>query len=616
MPVVDELVTLLGLEVAPGSKQAVGTITAGLDKITNVAKVAGVAITAVAASIAFMVGKFSQQGAEIARLSAVTGETTDAIQQYSFMADSAGISSQALIGDIKNLTKSMHSPIPGEFNQGLFMLGVSTRKASGELKTGGDVLLDLADKFQGMSHAKAVNLASKVGISEDTLVLLKQGRGAIQDYMEQAEAFTVPAEAIEANKKFQIQLSTVNRMFQYIGQTVAANLVPSFDKYLNRLTDFMLANKDWINLKINAVVEGVDKAFTSLWDTVTKVKDKIVEWLPDIKGLNVELLESENVANILIAVLGALGVAAAIVAMKYVIMIGAMIWSQAVLLVTTGAVGGLSAAMGLLMLKFILAAAAIAIVALVIEDVITYFRGGESVVGRFIDKIKELAKEFATNFPNIAKMAGVVWDILKQIGSWAFAEMIDAAKDAWEIMKSIGREAEFYMGIVLKIGEAIAGWFLGIPEKIEELKKSFTGMFSGIGNIVPDFLKRAFGIDKAGEKPVEKLAGAKSDLFDDKLSESVFTERNTAETNNLFNDTRNAETKTEKTDVTVNHYAKEVSTAQPINNYSTNNQSQATKTTTVNQYIQGGNSLEVAEESSRRFQMMDIYGGDLAPNTQ
>jgi hypothetical protein len=102
-------------------------------------------------------------------------------------------------------------------------------------------------------------------------------------------------------------------------------------------------------------------------------------------------------------------------------------------------------------------------------------------------------------------------------------------------------------------------------------------MFSGIGDVIPDSIKGLIGLES-------KEGGQES-----------------ASTNYLARSEA---------------LAAETQTAQPINNYSTNNQSQANKTTTVNQYIQGGNSLEVAEESSRRFQMLDMYPGEYAPVTQ
>lgn len=532
MAVIDELVTILGLEAAPGAKAAVATIQGGLEKVTNVAMIAGAALTAAAASIGFMVNRFSQQGAEIAKLASTTGMTTDEIQQLSFAADKAGVSSQNLIGDIKNLTKSMHSPIPGEFNQGLFMLGISTRKASGELKTGSDVLLDLADKFQGMNEVKAMNWASKVGISEDTLILLKEGRSAIRDYMKQAEAFTVPPEAIEASKKFQIQLTTVNRIFQYVGQTITASLVPIFDKYLRTFSEFILQNKEFINLGLKTVTQGIADGFTLIWETLVKLKDFLFETIPGLETFTEALIDANNISQILY---GTFLVIAAVLAVMFA--------------------------------KFIFLAGAIGAVVVIVEDLITYFRDGESITGKLIEKIQALYSEFATSFPNIVKFAEAVWDILSKIGGWAIGEIIDGLKTFWGYLKDIANELKVIIGVFLQIANVVAGFLVGIPEKISALKESVSGMFSGIGDMIPDSIKGLIGFEqnKDGQKEV------------------------------LVSETK---------------------TAQPINNYSTNNQSQANKTTTVNQYIQGGNSLEVAEESARRFQMMDIYGGDLAPNTQ
>jgi hypothetical protein len=453
----------------------------------------------------------------------------------------------------------MHSPIPGEFNQGLFMLGISTKKASGELKTGSDVLLDLADKFEGMNQTKAMNWAAKVGISEDTLILLKEGRGAIQDYMKQAEAFTVPPEAIEASKKFQIQLSTVNRIFQYVGQTITASLVPSFDKYLRTFSEFILANKEWIELGLQTVTEGIADGFYLVWESLVKLKDLIFEYVPGLKEFTEGLVDVDNIANIVYGT---------------------------ILLLTGALVVMLAPWLGI--------AVAIAAVILVMDDVITYFRGGESVTGRFVDAIKNLYSEFAEKFPGIVKLAEAVWDILSKIGSWAIGEIIDGLKTFWGYLKDIANELKVIIGVFLQIADVVAGFLVGIPEKISALKESVSGMFSGIGDMIPDFIKTTLGVERSGGEAAETLKMPK-DTFENYQSESVPTEKKAAAMPSIFGD---------------------MNTAQPINNYNTSNSQKAVNTITVNQNINGGNSLEVAEESARRFQMMDIYGGDLGPNTQ
>jgi hypothetical protein len=125
---------------------------------------------------------------------------------------------------------------------------------------------------------------------------------------------------------------------------------------------------------------------------------------------------------------------------------------------------------------------------------------------------------------------------------------------------------------MLRIGDAIAEWVLGIPEKIEDMKKSISDMFSGIGDNIPSFVKTIFGF--SGDE------------------------------------------KTGKTESPKDVIAKAQTTAQPITNFNTDNKSQKSNTVTVNQNIMGGNSLEVAEETARRFQNLDMYPGEYAPVTQ
>lgn len=566
MAVVDELVTLLGLEVSPGSKQAVATIQGGLEKITKFATIAGAALTAAAASIGFVVNNFSKQGAEIAKLSDATGLTTDSIQQLSFAADKAGVSSQSLIGDISNLTKSMHSPIPGEFNQGLFMLGISTRKASGELKSGADVLFDMADKFEGMSHTKAANWAAKVGISSDTLVLLKQGKGAIQDYMKQAQAFTVPAAAIEASRKFQILLSTTNRIFQYVGQTIAASLVPAFDKYIRTFTEFMLANKEFIELGLKTVVDGISKGFDLLWTSLSKVKELIFEYIPGLKEFTKGLIDSDNIANALLVSFGIVGVA-----------------------------------LGVMFAKFIAIGAAIAVVVVAFEDVITYFRGGESVTGRLIEKINELANSFTESFPGISELIKVVAGWLGRLASWTGGELLKGLAQFWQYLKEIGAEIVMVGKVFLFVFDQISKVLLSIPKTISGLAGAVAGM---LDKIIPGDLRMLLGLDADDPDGKPQQIGSGSKYFEPGMP-----------IDEMFNEPKPT---AEATTRPMAKIQSEMSTAQ-VQPSVVNNNAAGNKTvnfSNTQNIHSNGNSLEVANESARMIRGLDMYPGEYAPVTQ
>lgn len=183
MAVVDELVTLLSFKTSPGTEKAIKSIKDGISTLkSEVTKWAAAATAAGAATSAFLLSA-SDKAIELQKLSQSTNLSTDSLQQWQYAAEAVGASSAAVTSDLESLLKTMSSPIPGELNMELMMLGVSVHNASGQLRGADEVLKDVGDKLNKMSSARAVQWAERVGISNDTLMLLKQGRQGLSELL-------------------------------------------------------------------------------------------------------------------------------------------------------------------------------------------------------------------------------------------------------------------------------------------------------------------------------------------------------------------------------------------------------------------------------------------------
>lgn len=232
MAVVDELVTLLSFKTSPGTEKAIKSIKDGIATLkSEVTKWAAAATAAGAATSAFLLSA-SDKAIELQKLSQSTNLSTDSLQQWQYAAEAVGASSAAVTSDLESLLKTMSSPIPGELNMELMMLGVSVHNASGQLRGADEVLKDVGDKLNKMSSARAVQWAERVGISNDTLMLLKQGRQGLSELFEEAQLVgaIIPEDAINRGAELSKSIKTLKTVFQALGNSIALSFAPNLKK--------------------------------------------------------------------------------------------------------------------------------------------------------------------------------------------------------------------------------------------------------------------------------------------------------------------------------------------------------------------------------------------------
>lgn len=92
-------------------------------------------------------------------------------------------------------------------------------------------------------------------------------------------------------------------------------------------------------------------------------------------------------------------------------------------LITLAAIAGiLVVTWGILNIEILLVVVALALLALAIDDVITFMEGGDSLLGRFLDKLyglgasKDIAKQLRDAWKEVSEAFGKLWDAVKQLG--------------------------------------------------------------------------------------------------------------------------------------------------------------------------------------------------------
>lgn len=399
--IVDELITLLGLETDPKAKKEGAAFGKLLGTITAGAIAAGAALTAAAGAITAYADRQSKAIDEQGKFADSIGVAFSALQELEYAQQSAGGSTEELRGDLEKLTKTMASPVPGEYNQTLYQLGISARDAAGNLRSADEVLLDIAGKFESMSKQRQAQFAEKLGITPGTIKLLQQGAGGIAALRKEAAdlGLVLDNSAKEQAARYQNSMLRVRSVVDALGKSISVALLPAMADTLDVLSKWIGANRDFIAGGIKQIVDGVALGFSMFGDAVAYVYGLVMNFIGPVDSLAAGLDATQAIALTVAAALTAMAVAAL-----------ASSW------------------------PFIAAAAAIAAIVLVVEDLYAALNGQPSLIG-------DWAKAFAEAYPGITGVLQAIYDlvmalvdVLANVLGPIFGSVIDIAKAQFDFL--------------------------------------------------------------------------------------------------------------------------------------------------------------------------------------
>lgn len=251
------------LEETEGSAKGAG---AGLDDVSDAAdnnsfaiggltkSLAGLAIAYVSfEAIATGVMENALAIDKIGKFSQVLGENIVDIDAWGEAVARNGGSADAFRGSVESLnTRLADIKITGggEIVKTLAMMGVNATTAGGQVKSAFDVLPQLADSFQRMSASQSFSFGRKLGLDQGTILLLQQGRNAVDELVERQKMLGgVTEEGYKTAALFNDQWDDTKRMFNSLWMTGNSTILPVLTDILKSLENMVLwmrENKDLI----------------------------------------------------------------------------------------------------------------------------------------------------------------------------------------------------------------------------------------------------------------------------------------------------------------------------------------------------------------------------------
>lgn len=366
MAVVDELVTVLSTVLGDGSEKAVDTYKKGLDGVVATVKEATKRFAMAATGLTAFVAGAVNSAASIQKVSETTGVSTDALQEWAYAAKSVGVSASAVESDLAKMQK-----------QALWT---------------GRSLESWADTFKGMSVPQANMWGEAIGISPDTVRLLREGREGIAALRKEAHSVgaVISPEDLKRAAQLKTSVMSLTTQLRAFGTTIAIGTLPMIDKLVTSFKEWLNVNKEWVASNITKFLENLGRVFSELWEDGKKLVDWFKETLGPIGDFGKKLWEATDWAKLL---KGAL-----------VLLVAYFAPAIAAFGLAVGAVIALSAAF---------------------EDFIAFLEGKDSIIGRLVDSFQE-------KFPNLA-------NLLKNVVVVAFKLVTQTAEIMWELLKDIAK---------------------------------------------------------------------------------------------------------------------------------------------------------------------------------
>ena len=171
------------------------------------------------------------------------GMSARALAEWEGMAEMAGGSAGGMKNALQSISKAQTDMrVTGQSSMLPYMraLGVSMFNAAGQARPMTDIMLDLSDRFAGMSRADAFNFGQMMGFDEETLNVMLQGRGAMQDMLEtQKKIYRSTDAERKASRELAKSRTLLNQQLESLGIIIVNAITPALTKLVKIVSAFV-----------------------------------------------------------------------------------------------------------------------------------------------------------------------------------------------------------------------------------------------------------------------------------------------------------------------------------------------------------------------------------------
>ena len=210
---------------------------------------------------------------EILTQSAVTGLSTEALQEYQYAAELVDVSLDTLTSSQAKMIKSMDAARRGSKEQAeaFDKLGISVQNADGTLRDAQDVFGDVIDALGAISNETerdAIAMTIFGRSARDLNPLIKAGSDGLRELAQEAHdvGYVMGEEALDALGAVDDQLQRMNRSGEALKNQIAVGMAPAVENLMKKGTDL------FVRLQEAAEGSGILEVFGALLDVVSALE--------------------------------------------------------------------------------------------------------------------------------------------------------------------------------------------------------------------------------------------------------------------------------------------------------------------------------------------------------
>ena len=210
---------------------------------------------------------------EILTQSAVTGLSTEALQEYQYAAELVDVSLDTLTSSQTKMIRSMDAARRGSKEQAeaFDKLGISVQNADGTLRDAQDVFGDAIDALGAISNETerdAIAMTIFGRSARDLNPLIKAGSDGLRELAQEAHdvGYVMGEEALDALGAVDDQLQRMNRSGEALKNQIAVGMAPAVENLMKKGTDL------FVRLQEAAEGSGILEVFGALLDVVSALE--------------------------------------------------------------------------------------------------------------------------------------------------------------------------------------------------------------------------------------------------------------------------------------------------------------------------------------------------------
>lgn len=295
--VIKEFLVGLGFKV---DEAGLAKFTAGITSATVAVTAMGAATVAAAGAIFAGVKGVAEEYNQLSKLAEQFRTTADAVDEFVDSAKILGMSDEQSIESLKNLDRAIVDTSMGMGRAKLVFedLGITVTDAAGKLKPTTQVMAELADKFKDMERGKQLRVMERLGLDPALLKVFNADLAALSAELQAIDesvgfdfeqAIAEGKEFTKVWKTLQQEVEKWKMLFSKMYEAIAVKMMPKFRGVMENITTSMIKFRKIVMdampniiatiMPIINVILRVAEAFFTIAGRIASAVASIIGWL-------------------------------------------------------------------------------------------------------------------------------------------------------------------------------------------------------------------------------------------------------------------------------------------------------------------------------------------------